>query len=92
MELDLLRYIDENPYKVQEWLVCPDASNYTCVMQWANDGLEIALRHAYRNVDGSFVDNGAYLGDAYYKIALPIVWDQMAAAAVRFAYTLDLAF
>jgi len=92
MELDLLRYIDENPYKVQEWLVCPDASNYTCVMQWANDGLEIALRHAYRNVDGRFVDNGAYLGDAYYKNALPIVWDQMAAAAVRFAYTLDLAF
>jgi hypothetical protein len=59
-------------------------------MEWANDSLELALRYAYRDVDGSEVVNGTILSEAYYQRALPIVREQLAiAAAVRLAYTLD---
>jgi len=91
MEQDLLRYIVENPEKKQEWLVCPEASNRTCVMKWADEALEVALRYAYKDVDGSFLSNGTYLGNEYLANVLPSFWDQMAAAAVRLAFNLELA-
>jgi len=60
-------------------------------MQWADDTLEVALRKSYRNVDGSFVGPYTYLGDDYYEIAKPVIRDQIAATAIRLAYTLNLA-
>ena len=92
MEQDMVRYIQDNPEKKEEWLACPEANNQTCVMQWANDGLEIALRYGYRDPDdGSFLSNGTNLGDEYWERMLLHYWDQMAAAAVRLAFNLELA-
>jgi len=90
LEQDLLQYIEDSHQKRdEEWLACPDATDQDCVMGWANHELELALRYAYRDVDGSEVQEGTVLTEAYYIRALPIVREQLAAAAVRFAYTLD---
>ena len=89
LEQDLLQYIADSPSKRDEWLACPDATDQDCVMGWANHELELALRYAYRDVDGSEVREGTVLTEAYYERALPIMRQQLAAAAVRLAYTLD---
>jgi len=89
LEQDLLQYIENSHDKRDEWLACPDATDRGCVMGWANHELELALRYAYRDVDGSEVPEGAVLTEAYHERAVPVVREQLAAAAVRFAYTLN---
>ena len=89
LEQDLLQYIEDSPDKRDEWLACPDATDRGCVMGWANHELELALRYAYRDVDGSEVREGAVLSEAYYERGLVVTREQLAMAAVRFAYTLN---
>ena len=56
-----------------------------CVGEWANESAALACQYAYVNVDGSFIQNGFNLGDAYYQNTAPIVDQQLAKAAVRMA-------
>ena len=91
LEQDLLQYIENAPLQLkQSWLECADASQHECVMEWANDSLEAALRYAYTNVDGSEIVNGTVLTEAYYERSWSITKEFMARAVVRMAYTFNL--
>ena len=72
-----------------EWMACSDATNQACAMEWANNSLEIGLKYAYRNTDGSEVVDGTALSQGYYELARPILEELMLAAAVRLAATLN---
>lgn len=70
---------------------CNDGSSLDCVLLWANESLEAALKYAYRNVDdGSEIRDGTELGIEYWDVAQVVVRQRMALAAHRLASTLEI--
>jgi len=91
MEQDLLKYIEDTPAELKEsWLACPDGTRQECVMEWANESLEAALRYSYVNIDGSEVINGTILTEPYYEKSWTITKEFMAKAVLRMAYNFNL--
>jgi len=84
--------------QIAEWLSCfGDTSAIDtdekllrkCVMEWANESLELALAFSYRDENGKAIINGTKLTEEYYDRALPVVRKQIAKGAVRLAAILD---
>jgi S1/P1 Nuclease len=94
-------YIEDNEDQRTEWLSCfpntgPNTSVHLsrqhiedCVLEWANESLQLALEYSYHDADGSVVVTGSHLIQAYYERSLPVVRMQLAAGAVRFAALLE---
>ena len=90
-------YIEGNEAQMEEWISCfPDAGSNTtdrldrqqitdCVLEWANESLQLALEYSYHDADGRVVVTGSHLEQEYYERALHVVRRQLAAGAVRFA-------
>ena len=92
-------YIEDNEEQKASWLSClpdPKGTPYLlkqsvqdCVMEWANDSLEIALKYGYRNIDGSYIVSGTDLTEEYHYVVVPIVRKQLAMGSVRLAALLE---
>jgi hypothetical protein len=95
MELDLFDLILQKqlePEWKSVWIACPDGRRKRCVLQWAEESLDDALEHAYRNAEGgNDITDGDVLSDLYYRTRLPIVKERLAVAGVRLALTLEIA-
>jgi len=62
-----------------------------CAVQWSEESVELAWRYAYEDVDGTKIAEGTDLSEEYYQRALPVVREQFAKGAVRFAAILERA-
>jgi len=91
-------FLEDNNEETSSWLSCLPTDNSTtldkailqsCVMEWANESLVLALQHAYLNVDGVEIAAGTDLTEAYHQKSLPVVRKQLAKGAVRFAALLE---
>lgn len=92
-------YIEGNGNETESWLSClPDAKEYPylteqilqdCVLEWANESLEMALKVSYVNTDGSGIVSGTDLTEEYHQIAFPVVRRQLAMGGVRLAALLE---
>ena len=95
-------YIEGNDAQMEEWISCfPDTGTNTtmkleryhvadCVLEWANESLQLALEFAYHEADGeTVVVQASHLEQEYYERALRVVRRQLAAGAVRFAALLE---
>lgn len=70
---------------------CGDSTELDCVVAWADESMEAALKYAYRNVDGSEIVDGTVLGTDYFNVAEKVIRERLALAAKRLAATLEVA-
>jgi hypothetical protein len=93
-EDDLFRLIEnaEKSGDIEVWLDCADGRNKTCTSEWAEESLDDALVWAYRNSDDTEVVEGSEISKSYYESRLAVARRRIAAAGVRLAATLELAF
>ena len=92
-------YLVDNEVQTASWLSClPDAKTtpyllrqtiQDCVMEWANESLEVALKYGYKNTDGSYIDTGTDLTEEYHQLVVPVVRKQLAKGSVRLAALLE---
>mmetsp|Transcript_5216 Transcript_5216/g.15257 ORF Transcript_5216/g.15257 Transcript_5216/m.15257 type:complete len:119 (+) Transcript_5216:273-629(+) len=75
--------------KVQKWMECADALDLSCTTAWGEESFDAALHWAYNNTDGSEVQSGSYLDDAYYVTRLPVVKERLMAGGIRLAAVLE---
>lgn len=62
----------------------------TNVLEWMRESFQLAREKAYKDSNGKEIRSGARLGADYYRRSEPIVTHQLAKAAVRLAYLINL--
>jgi hypothetical protein len=84
--------MDENQEYRKKWLECPDGASQSCTSAWGEESFDDAINWAYRNVDGSEIQDGTNLTTDYHETRLPIVKQRLLAGGVRLAATLESVF
>jgi len=64
----------------------------SCANAWASESSEIACKYVYTLPNGDHIQGGFALGEEYFKIAGPIVDEQIVKASIRLAALLDSLF